>query len=236
MTDASQQTPPQPAPTIQPVLANDPAARSPDGTLKDASQISTATTSADTQTDGKPAAATDDKTTTKAPDSYADFTAPAGGKLDATIVAEATPIFRELGLDQAGAQRLVDFYNKQVEKVAGPKALQAIVDAQNTRYTEALKADPEIGGKLEQVKIDIGRAYDALGNPKLVADFKKAMDESPEGNRPEFIKLFHAMAQKMIEGKPVGGNGPSVFGQTAKPSARPSLAEAMYPHLAANRG
>lgn len=200
--------------------------------MKDASQ----TTLAGTLTDGKPAAATDDKTAPAAPDSYAEFKVADGGKLDPTIIAEATPIFRELGLSQDSAQRLVDFYNKQVEKVAGPKALQAIVDAQNTRYTEALKADPEIGGKLEQVKIDIGRAYDALGNPKLVADFKKAMDESPEGNRPEFIKLFHAMAQKMIEGKPVAGNGPSVFGQTAKPAARPSLAEAMYPHLAANRG
>jgi hypothetical protein len=200
--------------------------------LKDQSQPSTSTTTEGQSTD----ATTKDPAKLGAPETYANFSAPDGGKLDATIVAEATPIFKELGLDQAAAQRLVDLYSKQVAKVAGPEALKAIIDAQNTKYRDALNSDPDIGGKLDQVKIDIGRAYDAIGNPKLVADFKKAMDESPEGNRPEFVKMFHAFAQKLIEGKSVAGGGPSPLGQTTKPTVRPSLAEAMYPHLAANRG
>lgn len=197
----------------------------------DATQTSSITTPAkDPAIDGAPPAKDG------APETYADFKVADGGKLDPAIVTEATPIFRELGLNQDSAQRLVDFYNKQVEKVAGPKALQAIIDAENTKYVKALNEDTEIGGKLDQVKADIGRMYDVLGNPKLVADFKKAMDQSPEGNRPEFVKLLHAVAQKVIEGKPVGGSGPSVAGQAAKASTGESLASKMYPHLVQNRG
>lgn len=201
--------------------------------MKDASQLTPTAKPTEPSTD-----APDAKTpaTTTAPEAYTDFRAPEGGKLDPTVIAEATPIFKELGLSQDSAQRLVDFYNQQITKVAGPEVMKAIVEAQNEKFVTALKADPDIGGKLEQVKIDIGRAYDAIGNPKLVAEFKSAMDSSPEGNNPAFVKMFHAMAQRVIEGKAVTGGGPSVAGQTQKPEAAKSLAASMYPHLVGNRG
>src|SRR5215471_21036533 len=45
-----------------------------------------------------------------APEKYSDFTPPEGFDLNEEAMAKAEPIFRELGLTQAQAQRMVDFY------------------------------------------------------------------------------------------------------------------------------
>lgn len=189
------------------------------------------------KTDDDKSGQTPAKTTDKpagAPDKY-DFKATEGSpQLDARTIAEVEPIFRELGLDNAQGQRLVDFYNKKMgDLVTAQKANdKAVIEATNEKYMTALKADPDIGGKLDQVKADIGRAYDVLGNPKLVEAFKTAMSDSPEGNNPMFVKMLHAFAAKLIEGKPVVGARPSVHGQTPSgQSDRPSIAAAMYPNL-----
>jgi hypothetical protein len=158
------------------------------------------------------------------------FTAPKDGPgLDAGLIAEFSPIARELGLDNASAQRLVDFWNKNAGPVA-TKAAEAVINAQLAKDRAAAEADPDIGPKLQQIQADIGRAYDVIGNAKLVADFKAAMDYTGIGNNPAFIKVFHQMAQRMIEGKPASGSGPSALGQ-GKPSIRPTAASAMYPNL-----
>ena len=99
------------------------------------------------------------------PESY-DFRAPEGATLDKSAVDAATPIFKELGLTQDQAQKLVDLY---------PKITENIVKANNDAYTamregwvSELKADKEIGGKLDHVAAEIGKLKQQL--PAAVRD------------------------------------------------------------------
>ena len=167
------------------------------------------------------------------PESYT-FKTPDGTELDKATADAATPIFRELGLSQAAADKLVSFYNEQMKSVAdaGSKAVLAMRE----KWVGEVKSDPELGGKLDTIKADIGRAFDALGDTKLVNEFKTAMDLTGAGDNPAFIRAFWKLSQKVIEGKPVNGAGPSPHGQQPGGVAkRPSLASAMYPNLSTNQ-
>ena len=167
---------------------------------------------------------------TGAPESY-DFKSAEGQPLaDRTIVDAATPIFRELNLTQPQAQKLVDFYNAQMKSQsdAGAKA----VTAMREQWVSEVKADAELGPKLDTIKTDIGRAFDALGDTKLTNEFKSAMDLTGAGDHPAFIRAFWKLSQRLIEGKPVSGGGPTANGQSPSGQVRrPSLASAMYPNL-----
>lgn len=220
--------------TETPPPSNTPEARTPTGEIKDLASTTTSSTTPESASD-KPESTPEPKTDTKpsgAPDKYDLKTAEGSPALDPRTVEEFTPIARELGLDNAQAQRLVDFYNKQMAKLTSSEAHVAVIQAQNEKYMTALQSDREIGGKLDQVKADIGRAYDAIGKPELVSAFKAAMAESPEGNNPAFVKMIYAFAQKVNEGKPVSGGRPSPHGQTETgQNNRPTIAEAIYPNL-----
>ena len=170
---------------------------------------------------------------TAVPDAYT-FKAPDGTELDKPTADAATPIFKELGLSQAAADKLVGFYNERMKAVADAGS-QAVL-AMREKWVSEVKSDPDLGGKLDTIKADIGRALDALGDAKLVNEFKSAMDLTGAGDNPAFIKAFWKLSQKLIEGKPVGGGGPSPHGQQSSGMAKkPSLASAMYPNLSNNQ-
>lgn len=170
----------------------------------------------------------------KAPEKYADFKLPEGVKLDGELLTEATTLFKDLGLPQEGAQRLVDFHTKALAKAG-----QDPVDAWGImvkEWGEKTAADPEIGPKIKEVKATIGKAYDTLitlagdkgpAMRETVAEFKSVMDLTGAGNHPAFVKMLAAFASTVVEGKHVSGGGPSTFGQGSS-GARPSAAEALY--------
>jgi hypothetical protein len=148
----------------------------------------------------------------------------------------ATPIFKELGLSQEAAQRLVSFHADQLKA--------ALPTAQESAYTEMRKdwaaktlADSDISsyaldGKtgIDAVKVDIGRALGTL-DPALRADFQAAMDLTGAGDHPAFVKAMWRLSQAISEGRPVTGKGPSPEGQRAPgSSARPSPAKSLYPN------
>lgn len=216
MTESTvMEQPTNPTPTP---LANDPAARTETGEIIDRS----ATPPANEPTpEAKPESA--------APATYTDFSVPEGHTLDAAAIESATPIFRELGLSQDQAQKLVDFYSTQVGKINAEN--ENYMETMRTQWREELKADKDIGGKLDQVKVEIGRAVDRL--PPTVRDnFKAAMDMTGAGDHPAVIKAIHAFASLIGEGTHVTGNAPSEHGQSKTGvSNRPSAAQSMYPNL-----
>lgn len=169
------------------------------------------------------------KEPSKAPEAYADFKAPEGMVLDKEALAKATPIFKELGLDQAAAQKLVDTYATLTREAAdAPFKLWADMQKE---WTDKLKADPVIGSKLPEVKETVSRALASLNDPALEKDFRYAMDITGAGNHPAFARVFFELAKQYVEGKGVSGRGPSPHGQ-AKPGDRPaSAAAAIYPNL-----
>jgi hypothetical protein len=166
----------------------------------------------------------------KAPEAYADFKLPEGLTFDTKSLDAAKDMFKEFGLSQDAAQKLVDF-QAQRELALRDSNTKAMEDMRAQWRADAAK-DPVIGSKLEtDVREQVGKAL-ALLDPKVVSDFKDAMNLTGAGDNPAFIRAFYDLALKVNEGKHVSGTGPSGPGQQ-KPgtSERPSLAEALFPNL-----
>lgn len=201
-------------------LPNDPASRTETGEIIDRSTPPANESAVEAKPESKPAGA---------PDAYTDFSVPEGHTLDAAAIESATPIFRELGLTQDQAQKLVSFYSEQIGKINAEN--EGYMEAMRTQWRNDLKADKEIGGKLDAVKVDIGRTLDRL--PEAVRnDFKAAMDMTGAGDHPAVIKAIYSLGQLIGEGTHVSGDRPSEHGQTRNGvQSRPSLAGAMYPNL-----
>lgn len=165
-----------------------------------------------------------------APEKYEDFKAPEGFEIDKATLDKATPMFKEMGLSQEHAQKLVDLY-AEISKDAAEAPYKAWEEL-NKSWQDQVKADPEIGPKLDaEVKPTIAKALATLP-PQTVSEFKAAMDLTGAGNHPAFIKAFYSLAKMVTEGGHVSGKGPSEHGQNEKGhSERPNAANAMWPKL-----
>lgn len=208
-------------PTTEVPLPNSPEARTPDGTLKD--QISTQPTT--TEAPNEPVV-----TKPVVPESYT-FTAPEGKSLDQSFLDTATPVFKELGLDQAQAQKLVDTYNK-LSASSGDK-LKAEVTAMNEGWQKQI-TDKYGETVLNEKLADFGRlkamifADDKVGQAK----FEHGLNLTGAGNHPDVFDGLIKIAAKLTEGKHVSGSGPSSEGQKAPgAAAKPTTAQAMWPGL-----
>lgn len=236
-------------------LANDPAARTETGAIKDQTAPAPVTTSSSEKTepekappaadkpadpaktdksllndgDKKPEAEGEKKPEAKAtvPEKY-EFKLPEGFTLDEPTAASASELFKKHGLPQEAAQELVDFYAKQA--VALRDAPMKAYQDMRKGWRGEVKADPVIGGKLDQVKTTVAKAIDGLGDAKLANDFRDAMDLTGAGDNPAFIRVFYRLAQAVTEGKAVSGNGPAPVKAPGQ-SAIPSAARALYPNL-----
>ena len=99
-------------------------------------------------------------------DTYADFVMPEGVQLDETALAEAVPIFKELGLTQDQAQKVVDLRAKQVQ-AGEQKAIDAF-DQLTNEWREAAKNDKEYGGDKFDENVKIAQAaVDKYGTSEL---------------------------------------------------------------------
>lgn len=233
------------APTPAPIpLPNDAAARSPTGEILEPSQIvpPKPTTETPPPKPSDPPAATstskpDDKPAAGAPETYTDFKAPDGYSIAKETIDAATPIFKDLGLTQDQAQKLVDFHTQQM--IAAAKGPTDAIEALQTKWRTETLADADMkaavnGDKtgLEAVKLDIGRALNAIGDAQLVANFKDVMNTTGVGDNPAFVKALWKMSSFITEGKHVSGGGPSPHGQSAPgTSANPGAAKSLYPNL-----
>lgn len=185
---------------------------------------------ADAKTDAKPSLLNEkDSVATGAPEKYEAFKAPEGYELDQPTVDRAIPLFKELGLSQEGAQKLIDFQS-ELSKQASEAGVQLWMDTQ-AKWVDAVKADPEIGHKLPEVKATISKAIDSVLGPALGKDFREAMDFTGAGNNPAFIKGFYKFAQGRTEGTHVAAGGPSKFGQAKSSAKGEGFEHALYPNL-----
>lgn len=161
-----------------------------------------------------------------APEKYEPFKAPEGFVITPEATEQLAGLFREAGVSQASAQKLIDYIAPQLmEATEAPfKAYQEMREGWQKETMD------QFGSKLPEVKTTVSRALDSLNNPKLVTAFKEAMDMTGAGDNPAFINVIYEWAKKVSEGTHVRGAGPSKFGQAA--TSRPaSAAAAVYPHL-----
>jgi len=134
------------------------------------------------------------------PDTYADFVMPDGVELDAALLTEASPLFKELGLNQEQAQKLVDFQAKQVQASS-----QSQVDTFNqlmNDWQEKSQNDKEFGGDKFEENVAVARSAIArFGTPEL----KQLLEEHGVGNHPEVIRFMVKVGKLTAEDDP-GGN------------------------------
>lgn len=216
-----------PTPNPQP---NTPEARTETGELKN--QTAPLTDPPKTTTEAPPADSTQkpkDGTST-VPETY-QFTAPEGYELSADLIEKATPIFKELGLTQDQAQKLVSFQAEQ--QLATANAPQQAYETMRADWRKDVLADTSLAadGKVKpEVLSAIAKGIDSLGTD-VAKSFREIMDISGVGDNPAFVKAMYAFGKLASEGSHVTGKGPAPTGQTAPDAKPPSIANAMYPNL-----
>lgn len=162
-----------------------------------------------------------------APEKYEPFKAPEGFVITDEATTQLNTIFKEAGVSQESAQKLIDYIAPQLMEATEAPFKQY----QELREDWQKETMDKYGSKLPEVKTTVSRALDSLGNPKLVSAFKEAMDLTGAGDNPAFIDVIYEWAKKLSEGTHVRGAGPSKFGQSASGGKPTSAAQAMYPHL-----
>lgn len=194
-------------------------------------------TAPETKSEGSLASAIQPKPESAAPEKYEAWKTPDGYEIDPEAIKDAEPLFRELGLSQEKAQKLIDLYSKHGIKSLEEHNARASKwwNDRQQKWRDDMKKDPELSklvgsngnfGPDSPIVQTVNRALDGLQNPKLVSDFKEAMDSTGAGNNPAFVKVFYALASKVTEGTSYASNGNPV-----NLSRRPTAAGAMYPNL-----
>jgi hypothetical protein len=223
------------------LLANEPEARTPTGEIKDQTSTPPPTIPTPTPTPAEAPAPTkppaeDDKTLLNqkvpggAPEKY-DFKLPEGATLPEATLTEVSGIFKDLNLSQDQAQKLVDYHVAQAQKLS--EAANESAMAIRSSWQAQVKADPDIGPRLPQVRQAISSALDVLGDAKLAQEFRQAMDFTGAGDNPAFVKTLYKLSQLVTEPRRhVAGGGPAATGQRAPGEGKPSAAKALYPNLA----
>lgn len=156
-----------------------------DTTESDAAADVNADAAADDVTEGDDADSGDAGEDQTSPESYADFNLPEGIELDSALMEQATPLFKELNLNQEQAQKLVDF---QVEQVQARQTEQAeAFDQLKGDWIDQSKSDPDFGGDDFEKNVGIARAaMTKFGTDGLT----KLMDDYGVGNHPEVIRFM----------------------------------------------
>jgi hypothetical protein len=153
-----------------------------------------------------------------APEVYETFTLPEGVAVDEATLGEATAMFKDIGLPQDKAQKLVDFYTGKLAAVAD--APQKLWEATQADWQGKVRADPEIGGaKLDATIATAAKAIDKFGGTAL----RDALDITGAGNHPEIIRFFARVGASLSEADFVTG---SPKGSAA---GKMSAADVMYP-------
>ena len=135
---------------------------------------------------------TDKKEESGAPDQYEAFTVPEGQELDEAVLEQYSPVFKELGLSQEQAQKLVDV---QAAQVAAQAEQYEQADAARV---EAIKQLPD----WEQ-QLALGRkAIEAFAPDQETKDL---FYKTPLGNDMRVFKLLAAAGKVVMEGAFVEG-------------------------------
>lgn len=135
------------------------------------------------------------------PDTYADFVMPEGVQLDETALAAADPLFKELGLTQENAQKVIDLYAKQVQ--AGSQSQTEAFNQLKSDWREQSKNDKEFGGDKFDENVKVGQfAITKYGTPEL----KQLLEDHGLGNHPEMIRFMVRVGRTLNEDVP-GSSG-----------------------------
>ncbi len=153
-----------------------------------------------------------------APETYSDYTLPEGMTHDADAVAEANVIFKELGLTQDQAQKLINLevQAREKETIASQNAWTETVEG----WKKASTNDKEFGGGALDENLTVAKeAVHAYGNDA----FKEMLEITGITNHPEMIRFLVKAGKAVAEDKIIQGSG-GVQGEKTQ-------AQKLYPEM-----
>ncbi|MBI8280604.1 hypothetical protein JEY83_18825 [Pseudomonas aeruginosa] len=134
------------------------------------------------------------------PDAYKFESLPEGYDFSAEAQAEWSGVFKELGLTQEQASKLVEMDAKRQASWAQASE-QAAIEYRNqqvSKWESELKQDAEFGGANFEANVTVAKQFLAdYGTPELSA----FLAESGLGSHPEVVRLFHKAGKELGEGK-----------------------------------
>jgi len=129
-----------------------------------------------------------------------DLKMPEGIEIDGELAGALAPEFKELGLSNAQAQKLVDKYIE-----AQSKSMEASAEKWGetvSNWIEEAKSDKEIGGVKWDETVTTGRlAVEKFGTPAL----REYLNSSGGGNHPEMIRFMAKVGALLKEDNPAAG-------------------------------
>lgn len=137
-----------------------------------------------------------------APEKY-ELSAPEGQEFDAASFEAVEPIFREIGLSNDQAQKLVAAYGEKIMPALAERAktqLETQAAATRKEWSDAFHNDPDLGGaNKDRTLADAARAFDHYGMKKGEG-FRQMLDESGLGNHPDLIRFVARVGRDLDEG------------------------------------
>lgn len=135
------------------------------------------------------------------PETYELATPEGFAGLDPKAVEAATPVFKELGLTNEQANKLMPVAGEFAKSIIAERDQQflQVIGEQRKSWLEEAKADKEIGGANWDGTIQASaRALDHLGFPKG-SPLRSALDDSGFGNHPEMVRLMARVGKAIGE-------------------------------------
>lgn len=138
---------------------------------------------------------------------FAEFEYPEGVVVDETALESALPVFKDLGLNQEQAQKLMDLRSAQIQ--AEQKAQSEAFSKLTGDWLAEAKGDKEYGGDKFDETLSVSlKAVETFGTPAL----KQLMDEHGVGNHPELIRFMWKVGQTLKEDVHGGNSGGATGG------------------------
>lgn len=147
-----------------------------------------------------------------APESYR-LTVPEGMTVDQELLGAATPVLRELGLNDEQASKLAPLAAQVQERTIS--TLNDEYAALRADWSRQTKADPHLGGeRWPETQRMLSVALQAGGAD---SEFRKVMNQSGIGDHPAVIRVFRRLGEKIAAAN--GGQAP-----------RQSPSDVLYPN------
>jgi hypothetical protein len=118
-----------------------------------------------------------------------------GIEMDQEALEKFTPVFKDLGLSNEGAQKLVDAYVPVMQEMAEKTRQKALTDY--NKMTDEWKQDTmkQLGDSAKESLAVCSKAIDAFGSSKL----RELLDETRLGNHPEMVNFMLKVGKTIKE-------------------------------------
>lgn len=161
----------------------------------------------------------------KVPEKY-EFKVPEGMTIDSMAVEAFTPLFKELGLSQEKAQKLVDVYAPFVKQQVEATRQAALTEYKTMVSGWEKESVAELGKNGSDAKQELAfaaKGRDMFATPELIKLF--STDETGLGNHVEVVKFFAKV------GKAISGDKLADGKSAANDSSEDAVARRMYPTM-----